>query len=308
MFKRCYKLAKICFYCGKELNTGEKCNCRTYATRNSTTAGKSSESNAGKSNSSNEKEMKKKQKQFEKERKAREKQRAKNEKQGNGNSYRYTGYTGTNNPGGSGGGWQPKRTSFFNFFYKFMTDQGFSKNDPLYKKIGYSLLHTFFRPVSSIDAFILNKDRTVSAFYLVLFAVSGGFLSMQLLGNSLISFVEGMLMSTIMVIILAGLLMLSFRFFTKVKYSFLNMLSTFSASLVFVSLFFLIASTGRGSVYYFATTIFAGISSGSILHYLSLKKFSGLDNDRLVANIILVYFIFYSIAGFILSLALTTAV
>ena len=301
-------MAKICFYCGKELNAGEKCNCRTYASQKSASDGKSSGTENSKASPLNDKEAKKRQKQFERERKAREKQRAKNEKQGNGKSYKYNGYTGPGNSGSSTGGWQQGRSSFLNFFYKFMTNQGFSKNDPLYKKAGHSILHTFFRPVSSIDAFIINKDKSVSVFYLILFAMSGGFLAMRFLGNTLISFVEGMIMSVFMASILTGLLMLSFRFLAKIKYSFINILSTLSAPFIFVSLFFFIAATGRGSVFYFATTILAGVSSGTLLHYLSLKKFSGLDSDRLVANIILVYFIFYSIAGFIFNLALTPTV
>jgi len=301
-------LAKICFYCGKELNTGEKCGCRSKFNQNTNSSQYTSDNeNKSNKNEDKDKEFKKRQKQFEKERKARERQRAKSEKQGSGKSYKYDRYSGNNNSGTSGSNWQPGRSSLLNFFYRFMTNQGFSKNEPFHKKAGYSLLHTFFKPVSAIDAFILNRDKSISIFYVLLFAVSGGFLSMRFLGNGPVSFLEGFLISVIFTLILTGLLLLSFRFFAKIKYSFINMLSTLSAPFIFVSLFFFIASTGRGSLFYSAATIVTGIISGSLLHFLALKKFSGLDNDRLIANIILVYFVFYSIVAFILNLALISA-
>ncbi len=297
-------MAKICFYCGKELNTGEKCNCRTNNAQTNNFTGKASDNNKNKSYTSDEKEKKIRQKQFEKERKEREKQRAKNEKSGNGKSYKYNNYSGNSKTGASGSGWQAHRSSVLNFFYKFMTNQGFSKKEPFHKKVGYSLMHTFLRPVSAIDAFICNKDKSISLFYTFLFAISSGLLSVKFWRNGLISFVEGFVISIIFIGILTGLLLLSFRFFTKIKYSFMNMLSTLSSSFVFMSLFIFIAASGRGNLLNSAGTITAAISAGTILHYLSLKRFSGLENDRLITNIILVYFVFYSIISFVLNLAL----
>ena len=158
--------------------------------------------------------------------------------------------------------------------------------------------------ISKEDLNIFNKDKCISLFYIFLFAISSGLLSVKFGRNGLVSFAEGFAISIIFIGIITGLLLLSFRFFTKIKYSFMDMLSTLSASFVFMSLFIFTAASGRGNLLNSAGTIIAAISAGTILHYLSLKRFSGLENDRLIANIILVYFVFYSIISFVLNLAL----
>lgn len=276
-------MAKICFYCGKELNTGEKCGCRSNFSQSSGAGQTAAQRGNNSENPRNDKEFKRKQKKFEQERRSREKQRAKKHRQ---NNRQVKGYT------------------VLNFFYQFMTNQGFSKKDPFHKKLGYSFLHAFLRPVSAIDAFILNKDAGISIFYSFLFSISSGLLSIKLFGNGIVSFAEGFLITAVFIFILSGLFLLSFRFFSKIKYRFMDLLSVFSASFIFMSIFFVLAAFSGGTLIFSAATVITAISAGTLLNYLSLKRFSGLENDRLISNTIFVYFVFYSIVSFVMNLAL----
>jgi len=286
-------LAKICFYCGKELGSGERCNCRTSGSAasnggssgNSSASGTNDSKSAKQSNTTN-----RANKENERQAKERAKEQARRAKQAQ--QARQA---------------QKPKFEWRSFLLKLMTSSGYSSTDSLPKKIGYSLLQTLFRPVTAIDTFVQRQDIGLSVFYLVLFSLATGLLSLRLFGYTILTFAEGTLLGVVVALILNGMFLLAFRFLSKVRFSFMQILSTFSAPAFILSIFFLFAATGRTSLISFLLTVMAGVVAGALLQFLALKSLSRQSSDSLVINVILVYVLFFSVLGILLNLLVPAA-
>lgn len=253
-------MAKICIYCGKEIVDGEKCTCRVGADNFKSTE-----------NNKSQKKDKKKQEQ-EQNRKEKERQRftkAKNASQKTSS-----------------------KQGFKVFFIKLLTSKGFNRQDPLPTKFGISFLQSFLRPVTASEAFIRNNDLYLSIAYVILFSLSFSIGIMRLVGFGIASFIEGLFLGAIAILLLNLFTMLVFRFVAKVRISFMNFLSAYSLPSIFISIFILIASIGRPSVISFFTTIVSGLLASVLMHFISLKVLTGQPTERLLIVTILVYFLF----------------
>jgi hypothetical protein len=283
-------LAKTCFYCGKELNQGERCDCRNSTTGNSSTGESTNNGSKGKNSKASEDSTRKKEqkREFEREQARAKKERERRDKERNK----------TKSPSFS---WKQ-------FFFKLMTNGSFSSSDPVLRKIGYSFLQSVIRPVSAINSFVALKDRSLSIFYILLFSISSGVLVMRLLGSGLVSFFEGVMAGLALALVLNGLFVIIFRYFVKVKYSFEHMLSTFCVPSVFLSIFFLLASTGSTKGFSIAISIVTGIVIGALTHFISMKAFTRQSTEQLLVSSILAYIVFFSLVGFILNMMMSIPV
>lgn len=268
-------MAKICFYCGKELAAGERCSCRTAEP----SASASSSSQDAK-NEKRAREEQAKRARYEQEKRDKEQQRF---------------YRQSNRKVKPKFNWQA-------FLLRLMTSSGYNQNDKLPQKIGYSLLQCLIRPVNAIETFVQRQDFALSIFYLVLFSLASGLAIGRFSGFTLMNFAKGILIGASLAVILNGLFILAFRFLGKIRFSFRQIISAFSAPAFFYSLFFLFAATGRTTIISFILTIMAGVVAGSVLHFLSVKSLARQTSEQVVVNVILVYVIFFSVAGIILNL------
>lgn len=284
-------MAKTCFYCGKELNQGERCICRNSS--NGPSSGGGSKETGSKTKSSgrasdDSARRKEQQRQFERDQAKMKKEREKREKERS----------------------KPKSPPFSwkQFLFRIMSNGSFSSNDPLLRKVGHSFLQSILRPVTAINSFVAIKDRSLSIFYLVLFSVSSGILSLRLLGAGLTSFFVGAAMGLFIALILNGLFVLIFRYFAKIRFSFEHMLSSFCVPSVFLSIFFLLASTGSKTGFSMSMSLITGIVIGALTQFISLKAFTRQSTEQLMVSAIFAYVVFFSIVGFILNLAMTITV
>lgn len=264
-------MAKICFYCGKELTSSEHCSCRTNTSGNSDGSSKSA------SESSNKKPR------DDQAKKARDEQTKRAKEQS-----RY--YEQSNRKPKPKFNWQ-------SFLLRLMTTSGYEANDKLPRKIGYSLLQCLLRPVTAISTFVQRQDFSLSIFYLILFSLAAGLAVSRFFGFTLLAFLKGSLLGLAVALILNGLFILAFRYLSRIRFSFRQVLSAFSAPAFFYSLFLLFAATGRTTIISFVLTIFAGSAIGSIIHFLSVKMLTRQASEQVVYNVMLVYVIFYSIVG-----------
>ncbi|MHB1483672.1 MAG: hypothetical protein ACYCYI_03320 [Saccharofermentanales bacterium] len=285
-------MAKICFYCGKELAAGERCNCRTATSGKPDNSGSStsSASSASSSSSSSHDAKSEKHAREEQAKRTRDKQSKQSRAKEQERFYKQS---------------EKKAKPKFNwqsFLLRLMTSSGYEPNDKLPRKIGYSLLQCLIRPVNAIETFVQRQDFALSIFYLVLFSLATGLATSRFSGFTLTVFAEGFLIGAALALILNGLFILAFRFLGRIRFSFRQIISAFSAPAFFYSLFFLFAATGRTTIISFIMTIMAGVVAGSILHFLSVKSLARQTSEQVVVNVILVYVIFFSIAGIILNL------
>lgn len=289
-------MAKICFYCGKELLSGERCTCRASSTSGSTgsssgasgTSGTSSTSrsdqskNAKQTASSNrakkESERQAKERTREQDRRARQTQRV-----------------------------QKPPFDWRSLLMKLMTSNGYSSSDPLPRKVGYSLLQTLFRPMTAIETFVQRQDTRLGLFYLGLFSLATGLVSLRFFGYNLLNFLEGTVLGLALALILNGLFILTLRFFAKTRFSFQQILSTFSASAFFMSLLFLFAGIGQSNLISFTLALVTGVVIGALLQFLSLKSLTRQSSDQLLIHAVFVYILFSSILGIILNLMVPAA-
>lgn len=283
-------MAKICFYCGKELMNGQSCSCRTSSSTYSKTAASSS---TGSTDTKNAKDTKQSDKtnRATKENERQAKERAKEQAHRFKQSQKA----------------QRQKFDWRTFFMKLMTSSGYSSSDSLPRKIGYSLLQSLLRPMTAIDTFVQRQDLGLGVFYLALFSLSTGLASLRLFGYSFLTFVEGAFLGLVIALILNGLFILSFRFLSKMRFSLIQILSAFSAPSFFMSIFLLFAASGRTSMISFFLTIVTGIVAGALLQFLALKSLSKQSSDQLVVNVIFVYVVFFSIIGIIFSLLIPTS-
>jgi hypothetical protein len=284
-----FPLAKICFYCGKELGNEERCTCNATTARVNRTADSERTQSASSDSGSRDRRQRKTAEKARKERvrKARQKEAK------TANSARST------SDRGFGSGF------FQRLALKLLSGAGFNPGDPFVSKVGYSLLQSLVRPVLASDHFIRNQDVRLSVFFLLLFSVAFSVFNIRLTGFSMVNFFEGFALGIGLAALLNGVLLLIFRFIARTRYSFARLLSAFCAPSVFLSLFLFLASVGRGSPFSLITTAMAGITAGSILHYLSLRSLTSKPDDRLFMHVILSYWIFFSIAGFILTVLMS---
>lgn len=280
-------MAKICFYCGKELINGQSCSCRTSSSSYSnTTASSSTDTKSSKDTKQSDK-TNRTTKENERQAKERAKEQAQRFKQSQKS--------------------QRAKFDWRSFFIKLMTSSGYSSSDSLPNKIGYSLLQSLLRPMTAIETFVQRQDIGLGVFYLALFSISTGLASLRLFGYSVLTFVEGAFLGLVIALILNGLFILSFRFLSKIRFSLMQLLSAFSAPSFFMSIFLLFAASGRTSIISFFLTIVTGIVAGALLQFLALKSLSRQSSDQLVVNVIFVYVVFFSIIGIIISLLVPTA-
>lgn len=272
-------MAKICFYCGKELTAGERCGCRTTDSGNTDnpTSSASADSKNSKRNNTDDRAKK-----------AREEQSKRAKEQA---GY----YRQTNKKARTKFNWQT-------FLLRLMTTSGYESNDKLPRKIGYSILQSLLRPVTAIDTFVQRQDFSLSIFYLVLFSLTAGLAVCRFYGFSLLMFIEGSLLGAAIALILNGLFILVLRFLSRMRFSFRQILSAFSCPAIFFSIFFLFAATGRSSIISFVLTMIAGVTVGAIFHFLAIKSLTRQTTEQVAVNVALVYVVFYSIVGIILNL------
>jgi hypothetical protein len=280
-------LAKTCFYCGKDLNQGERCDCRNTTGSNSSSNGSADFGSKAKNGRSSDDNTRKRQqqKEFEREQARAKKEREKREKERA----------------------RPKSSPFSwkQFLLRIMTNGSFSSSDPLFRRIGHSFLQSIIRPVAAINSFVAIKDRSLSIFYLTFFSISSGILTMKMLGAGLTSFIEGVVAGLALALILNGLFVIIFKYFAKVRFSFEHMLSTFSVPSVFLSIFFLLASTGRTAGFSLLMSLITGIVIGALTQFVSLKAFTRQSTEQLMVSSILAYVVFFSIVGFILNIVVS---
>lgn len=280
-------MAKTCFYCGKDLNQGERCNCRNTTGSNPSSNGSADFGSKAKNGRSSDDNARKRQqqKEFEREQARAKKEREKREKERA----------------------RPKSSPFSwkQFLLRIMTNGSFSSSDPLFRKIGHSFLQSIIRPVAAINSFVAIKDRSLSIFYLTFFSISSGILTMKMLGAGLTSFIEGVVAGLALALILNGLFVIIFKYFAKVRFSFEHMLSTFSVPSVFLSIFFLLASTGRTAGFSLLMSLITGIVIGALTQFISLKAFTRQSTEQLMVSAILAYVVFFSIVGFILNIVVS---
>ncbi|MHB1452805.1 MAG: hypothetical protein ACYCYM_02460 [Saccharofermentanales bacterium] len=293
-------MAKTCIYCGSELAAGQKCTCAGSVSRSSAGAdfsdkdssarhsasgdGRSSgnaQSSAG--NRNDEKEHARRMKERAREQARKDREKAKEQA-------RFT-----RKATGSG--------SIRNFFFKLMTSRGFSKGDSLASKLGMSFLQTLFKPVTAAEAFVRNRDNTISMIYAVLFSASFSLALMRLRTFGLLQFGEGLLFGAAAFLLLNALFLLTFRFLLKVKYTFPQLIAAFCPSAIYMSVFILIASAGQTGAVTFFMTLISGLIASVLLHFVSLKAMTGQSTERLLVNTIFVYFLFFMIFGMVASLA-----
>ncbi len=280
-------MAKTCFYCGKDLNQGERCDCRNTTGSNSSSNGSADFGSKAKNGRSSDDNTRKRQqqKEFEREQARAKKEREKREKERA----------------------RPKSSPFSwkQFLLRIMTNGSFSSSDPLFRRIGHSFLQSIIRPVAAINSFVAIKDRSLSIFYLTFFSISSGILTMKMLGAGLTSFIEGVVAGLALALILNGLFVIIFKYFAKVRFSFEHMLSTFSVPSVFLSIFFLLASTGRTAGFSLLMSLITGIVIGALTQFVSLKAFTRQSTEQLMVSSILAYVVFFSIVGFILNIVVS---
>ncbi len=280
-------MAKTCFYCGKDLNQGERCDCRNAFNGNSSSNGSAGAGSKAKNGRSSDDTARKReqQKEFEREQAKAKKEREKREKERT----------------------KPKSSPFSwkQFLLRIMTNGSFASSDPLFRKIGHSFLQSIIRPVAAINSFVAIKDRSLSIFYLTFFSISSGILTMKMLGAGLTSFIEGAVAGLALALILNGLFVIIFKYFGKVRFSFEHMLSTFSVPSVFLSIFFLLASTGRTAGFSLLMSLITGIVIGALTQFVSLKAFTRQSTEQLMVSSILAYVVFFSIVGFILNIVVS---
>mgnify|MGYP006906715780 FL=1 len=115
--------------------------------------------------------------------------------------------------------------------------------------------------------------------------------------TSLGAFGEGLLFGAAAFMLINALTMVTFRFLLKSRIAFKRFFAAFSLPSFYMSLFILIASAGRVTQISFFMTIAAGLAAMVLTHFISLKAMSGQPTERLLVNMILVYFIFLMITG-----------
>ena len=285
-------MAKICFYCGKELSTGEHCDCL----KSSSGASNSNSNASSKANNSNKtshadtaKQTTTKNENKEKERQAKERAREQARR------FRETQRA------------QKPKFDWRSFLFKLATTSGFSANDPLPRKIGYSLIQSILRPVSAIENFVKQQDIRLSMFYVILFSITAGLVSLRFFVFSLPMFLQGFVLGLVIAAILNGLCLLVFRFLSRVKFTFPQILSAFSVPALFMSIFFLFASIGSASLISILLSLITGVVAGALLHFISLKALSRQSTEKLVINVIFIYVLFFSVLGIIFNLLVPVA-
>jgi hypothetical protein len=287
-------LAKICIYCGSELVSGQKCGCPGSVSRSTgNTSSASSESTGGaKSNGRSSSESRGNDR--EQSRRAREKAReqARREQQRAREQARFRRKA-------------DRSGSLRAFFLRLMTSRGFSRTDSFPSKLSMSFLQTLFKPVTAAEAFTQNQDLAVSIFYLVLFALSFSLAVMRLSVFSPLRFAEGLLAGASAYLVMNALLMLSFRFLLKIRIAYTALMASFSPSAIYLTVFLLMATSGRSTDIAFYMTVISGLVAAVLLHFVSLKALTGQGTERLMVDMILVYFIFFMIFGLVASLMTT---
>lgn len=284
-------MAKICFYCGKELLTGETCNCRTSASSSNGKTSTGTRDTSGQSSKPKGAESSRTADRTERERERREKARLKEQTRRAREASRK----------------QKPAFDWKTFLFKLMTSSGYSPADSFPKKAGLSFLQTILRPVTAIETFVSHQDKILGLFYIALFSLSTGLASMRFFGYTPLNFLEGSILGLVIAGIYNGLFLLVFRFLSRIRFRFNQIISTFSAPSVFLSLFLLFASSSRTGLLTFLLTLMTGIITGALLQFLSLRALSKLTSEQLVVNVIFVYVVFFAILGIILNLIMPTA-
>lgn len=301
-------MAKVCFYCGNEIQNGERCNCRdskssanqgssnnSNNTKSNNNSGSNSSSNTGSNSSSNSNsranakaDAAKEKQNRENERKAKE--RAKEQEK----RYRETQRASQKSA-------RPK-FNWRNFLIKIMTSQGFSKSDPLPQKLGYSFLQSFLRPVAAIENFLRQNDFIISIFYAIVFSVACGFVAIKFYTFSITMLVQAIFLGLIITVALNGIALLVFRFLAKLKFDIKQILSAFSVPAIFMTIFFMFAASGGAGLVSIVISITLGFVAGALLHLISLKALTRQGTEQIVVQVIFIYVIFSAVLGIIINL------
>lgn len=296
-------MAKICFYCGKELEAGERCDCRAAASAGSPkggtapgSSGSASARSAGSGQQDRASARKAAQEAVKEARAAKEAGRN-SKKRAREQARRFKQ---AQKKQAQPFGWQT-------FLRRILTGGGFFPTDPFLKKVLYSLLQSFLRPATAVDNFVRQQDKGLSVFYLVLFSLASGAVSLRYYGLSFLTFAEGMLTGCVAALVLNALYLLAFQIFSKVRFSFFQVLSSFSSPAFYLSVFFLIAAIGRQNLISFLLMMLTGIAIGSILHFLSLKSLTRQTSDQLTVIFVFVYVLFFSALSILLNLLVPVA-
>jgi hypothetical protein len=294
-------LSKTCFYCGKELSSTERCDCRNPYSASAGNPSPASAAGSG-ADSSKSSRQSRAEKQAQKEHERQTKERAKEDARRFRQARRTAGPVPGSGPV-TGSGWRQALA-------RLMSSSAYSETDSFPKKIGFSLLQTILRPVTAIETFVQRHDIALSVFYMVLFSFAVGFLSLRFFDKTIVTFLEGTVLGGLVALLLNGMFLLVFRFFSKIRLRMDRMLSSFSASALFMAVFFMIAAASGNTLISFLLTMLSGIVAGTLLHFIALKVQTHLPSDQLVVHVIFVYVLFFSMLGVLINLLIpaTTSV
>jgi hypothetical protein len=292
-------MARFCFYCGRALANGEKCDCRTQ----DRSAGSSSGDAAGGSARAAES--------------AGGSQSTGNRAAGNADR---TGRSGKAKTGWQQGAYRaasgrPQRARPFNL------------NGASLRAMLYSLGQYIVRPVESVRLAAAETARQPVLLVLILQGAAGGLfllasarqtIMQALLAlnistaqtsasfiNSLFIFIQGFGISLAASLLVALLYHLAMRFLFHQPAGFLRLLAALSPAFLYSAIFLFAAFfTLAASIFNAAMLILVGFAIAALLHFLALRQISGMDDNRVLTLVIFVLVLFTGILAMLLNLSL----
>ena len=293
-------MARYCFYCGRSLNTGEKCNCRTAGSR------QADEGFSDKTGSADPK--------------------PKHDRSGDGRT----------KPPRSSGAFR-RFVNAFNPFFQDTEAQGTAaqpkkhrarKAKPVRKPLTFQdfllsirrFVQYLTRPVDSIRGAVHTANRPHILLTLLIRGIAGGFLllfskiplvrsllSLSLANvatdsgtiSSLFVFFQGLGISIVAELLLTLLYLLSFRFLYRSSKSYFSLLAGFMPSNLYFSIFLLAGVlTISSSILSALMLLLAGLAVAGAAQYVAIVEISGFEQNRcftLMAFVTLIYMFLVSL-------------
>lgn len=311
-------MARYCFYCGRELYTGDKCNCRSNDKAQSTTQSSAENASgyayaAGSTSSA-----------------------------GTASEKTTTQSARKNRPKGK------KFSSFFQSFNPFAANTGTQQSArsqsrpkarpvtprqkpsprttaPLNLQTILQYLRRFglylARPADSVRSAVQNGSRRSALGLLVLLGACSGlflltaanrissilplFVVSNALADNVLMFAQGFLIAVGASLLLTILYYLALRFLYRQPVAFFDLLIGFAPSTLYLSLFILLGVLSMaGSIFGALMMLLVGAVVAVIAQYLALSKVSGFDDNRNIILITFVMMIYTSVLAMLLNLTL----
>jgi hypothetical protein len=311
-------MARFCFYCGRALADGEKCNCRSDGRAERTASQTAGQPSGGRSSGS-----------------------PAGAKAGAAGGSTQSGNSATaSRPRPAVSTFAEKARVFFQSVNPFAASgKSRAGNDQRrnarrtslsWAGIRQTLRHLaqyLLRPAESARLAAQETERQPVLLVLTIQAMAGGFfllaaarqsvmqalLSLNIASvqesvgfiNGLFIFVQGFGVSLASSLLIVLLYHLALRYLFRQQTSFRQLLAALSPAFLYAAVFLLAALFAlAASIFNAVMLLFVGFAIGAVLHFLALRKVAGLEEDRILTLVIFVLVLFTGIMAILLNLSL----